>query len=294
MKKKASKIRHTKANTKKSRKVKSFRVDSARKNYNPEKELAKALTDLNKIFTQKQLAKKFKIKSWQVSKYKKYKKRKSLPPTQRGKILRFYRKLQANRHGEDLRYFYKVTGKKRRLESSIKLPTTEINELAKRIGVKKLAKKLGVKPATIRQWKLGRSKITAAKRNKVYELYKKSVKKLVGIFLLSEKFLPQGKKKRKSYSVMKYYKTFLGDEEEFRIYVEDQEYFGLEDSLISPKKKFGESKAANFLSHLAEVKRNSDRGLIMKSIEESKYFINDNFSGEKRKRLLKILKKYEG
>ena len=56
---------------------------------NLDRELATALTDLNKLFTRKELSKKFKIKDRQVSEFKHYrKKRKQLPLKKRGEIFR--------------------------------------------------------------------------------------------------------------------------------------------------------------------------------------------------------------
>src|SRR5271157_1659812 len=92
---------------------------------NPERELAKALSDLNKIFGRKKLAKQFRIKIWQVSAYKNYRKRKLFDKKKRLKIMSFYKKLQEPRHGEDFQYNYKIVSKKKRLVPNIGLQTAE-------------------------------------------------------------------------------------------------------------------------------------------------------------------------
>lgn len=261
---------------------------------NPERDLAKALYDLNKIFTSKELSRKFRIKPWQVSKYKKYRKRKPFNKKKRERILKFYDKLQRMEKGEDFRYHYRVITKKRRIVPSIKIPASRINELIERIGIKKLAREMRVKPETIKKWQKGRFiRLGLKAKEKLYRTYREYLKRLVGLFFLQEAFLPKHKRRRKAYCYIKYYKTFFGTKNEFKNYIEDKEYFRLQDSLIGERGRFNEVETGNFLNYLNKVRQTGDESLLRRSIEDCREFIAENFKGKGLRRLLKKVKKYE-
>ena len=271
--------------------------------------LAKALTDLNKLFTRKELSKKFKVKPGKISLYKRYKKGRGNIKNQ-GKILRFYRKLQSNKHNEKLKYFYRTVGKDRRIEPSRNIPAAEINDLIEKLGydrktkkvvwskgVKLTAKQLGVSAGTVRRWSKGRTgRIKKRKRERLRKVARKKLKVLYGIFFLAEDFLPKQKKRYIEYHRILYYPNHPGNKTSFRAYVGQQTIYGVEDSLIAQRGKFSKEKANGFLDYLKQIrmeyKRTNNERLIAESVESCIQFVNDNFKGRERLIMIRKIRKY--
>lgn len=275
----------------------------------PQRTLAKALTDLNKLFTRKELSRKFKVKPNKVSLYKHYKKGREKLKSQ-DKILRFYRKLQSNKHNEKLKYFYRTVGQDRRIEPSRNIPAAKISDLIEKLGydkktkkviwsrgIKRTAKQLGVSVGTVRRWSKGRTgRIKKKKREKLGRVIRKKLRALYGIFFLAEDFLPKGKRRNIEYHRMLYYRNFHGNKTSFRAFVGEQTIYGIEKSLIAERGKFSKREANDFLDYLKEIRmeyrRTNNERLIAESVESCIQFVNDNFKGGERLRMIRKIRKY--
>jgi len=261
-----------------------------RKKTTLDKDLAKALTDLNKVFSATSLGKKFKIKPWKVYYYKRYRKRKPFPKKIKGKILRFYKKLRDRKKEEDLRYHYKVV-KRKRLKPVTFIGKIKTKELIKKIGKDELAKRMGVKPKTIERWAEGRfDRVRKKTKEKLYQEYKK-IRELAGIFFLYYRFKTRWGKRRilREYCKIKYYPGFSGTKQGFLDYIREKEFYDIEEYLIAEQRKFKLLDVIKFLKNL----KNVSQAYFIESIEDCRQFIEDNFDRKQRTKLLKNLSKYE-
>lgn len=253
-----------------------------------DRKLAKALVDLTKILSQKELAKKFKIKKWQVAAYKQYKKRKPFNKKKRAAILRFYDKIKKAEKGEDLLYHYRVVAE--RIQPILALPTSMVRELIKEIGIERLAKKMKVTPETVKRWQRGKVRIKLKNKTRLFQVYKRYLylKKWIGLFFLSREF--KYNKRFRRYYYIHYERFFYGTKEQFYKHILDTEWGDIEiiDSLIGEKKIFKAKEVEIFLEHLERV----HEGYIKKSLKACREFLEDNFKGRILTRLLKILKEY--
>jgi len=266
-----------------------------RKKTTLDKDFAKALTDLNKVFSATILGKKFKIKPWKIYYYKRYRKRKPFSKTKRKKILRFYRKLIRRKEREDFRYHYKVT-KRKRIEPVRFIAELQVKELIKEIGKEELAKRMKVKPETIERWetrKIGRLK--KEHRKKLFRLYE-TIKRLAGIFFLCYQCPMKWGRRRimRTYCYIKYYPAYKGTKEGFLNLIREREWetAELEDKwryLIAPQEEFDISATIDFLRNLDKV----SEARLPESLEDCREFIEDNFKGKDRRTLLEELSKYE-
>ncbi len=276
------------------------------KKENPDRELARAFTDLTRVFSKKELEKRFKITGHQISTYKRYRKRKPFESKKRRKVLLFYRKLQASKHNEKIRFNYDTRGKKRRLFASKGIPTRKVQSLVKRkgVGIKRLAKEMGVSPDTVRRWSRGKGKLTTKQKNRLYRLSRKYYAHLNGLFFLRLRDEYQKKSwqgRQRGYSLIKYYNGhFYGSESELRGFViEDNQTSTLIDELIVPRGKptggrIGpkERRASSFFNHLSEVKAAGDYALLQRSLINSREFVHANFKGSAAGRLLRKIRRY--
>jgi len=256
---------------------------------NPERDLAKALTDLNKIFTTKELAKKFGIKTWQVSRYKKYRKRKPFDKRKREQILKFYKDIIERKKGLDYKYGYRII--RGRVQPILDYDIIKVKELVDEIGVEKLAKKIGVSPYTIRRWMTGGLlRFTNEARKKIDRLHQKTFLKLAGIFFLSQGFEIAGGEELAHYKYIHYQENFKGSQDEFLNYIHSSErgFPDIIDFLIAQKGKFGKEKAKQFLRHLGRVSSAHKE----KSYQNCRLFVKHNFKGTTQSQLLKLIRKY--
>lgn len=275
------------ASRKKKKRVGRKPVPQVRKKVNPERELAKALKDLGKIFPKKTLGRQFKIKPWQVSLYAKYKKRKPLPKKKQKAIMAFYKKLQRTKHHEDLRYAYSVS-RAGRITPVKWIPAAEVLDLIRKQGVKKTAKTLNVSQDTVLRWKSGRfTRIKAKNREKLFKARQRSVHAgLDGIFFLQrDRFQSGDNYFYASYSFIEFQSNLLMTRDEFLVYMQNKNYFRIKDSAIKTRYKFTEAEATRFIDHLATVKSHGDPALFQDSVYAINSFIDREFSGKVRERL---------
>ena len=201
------------------------------------RELAKALTDLSKIFTQKDLAKRFKLKPAQIRYYKRYRKVKPLAKRKRTPIISFYQKLLAKEKGEDRRYHYRVVRKRIKLAPVLfqrktleLLKSPEIKKLAKKEKVSPetiLAKKLKVSRQIIKKWaKRDVRRLKKESRQKLFRAYQKIARRLVGLFSIQREFETKWGRRMvyRSYREIVYHSYFLGSEESFKAHIYEIEY----------------------------------------------------------------------
>jgi len=252
-----------------------------------DKELVRAFTDLNRIFPQEEIAKKFKIKKWRISAYKKPKKRKPFDKRKRKEIIKFYKAILTQK---PLYYQYDYRVVKGRVKPIVDYTMAKTKDVKTRIEIKKLAKIMGVKPETIRRWQQGRIvRMRHKTREKLWKVHKKYLKKLDGLFFVCKRtFKKLAKKEFKLYCYIFYYKNSYGTKEEFyeaiRIAVVE-----LRDSLIAERGKFKEEDVISFLANLKDVSKAYKRS----SIEMWREFLKRNFKGVSLTRLLAMLKRYD-
>ena len=275
------------ASKKKKKQAIRSRRPQVKKKENPEKKLAKALTDLTKIFPRKKLARQFRITPRQVSTYKNFRKRKPLSAKKRNAILRFYKKLQAANHYEDLRYSYRVSGPGRRLAPVKWIPTAEVNDLIRKKGVKGTAKLLHVNQDTVLRWKSGKfQRIEPKNRERLYRARRKSIRaSFDGIFLLLREWRREGERRLYSYPYILFYDRLKMTRDEALVYVQNDNRYRIKDSVIERRFEFSESSVARFTDHLTEIKRHGNPELTAQSTDSLRRFIDTEFKGRPRERL---------
>jgi hypothetical protein len=261
-----------------------------------DRQLAKALRDLNQFFTAKEISKKFKIKPWQVYSYKKYRKRKPLPKAKRDKIIEFWEYLKKASKREDLLYQYRVV--KGRLKPSPSVSFEITKKTIDKVGIEKLAKRLKVRPETVKRW-AERGTLYSKKeiKKKLFKEFQKYYRRWVGLFFICEYFRERGKKEPKGYCRIVYARHFNGSKEDLIDYVIANKTFGevnrnqlKKDSLIADIGKFKEKQVENFFrKYLPRVSPTK----LTSSLNECYDFLKENFKGEALDRLTAILKEYE-
>ena len=290
-----------------------------------DKALARALVELNKIFTLKELEKKFTVKASLLSKYKRKKILKPLKKDKAKEIKKYYQKLIRRENLEDLEYSYDVRNYK--IKPVLRIAITRIKELeeviiktmtmrgfARRIGVpiktirkwsenkikkameryaeKKVAEKLGVSYRTIRRWKKNKVKRIQPKYiRRLHEIHTKTIKPMTGIFL----FTSFNKRAEKDYDYFVYESDFWGTEKTFIETItrrESERGARLKDYIIKKKGyKFSIDEAEEYIQYLKKTKY-----ISKKHYENNKRtittFIHDNFKGAELKTLMKKLRKH--
>jgi transcriptional regulator with XRE-family HTH domain len=253
------------------------------------RKLGKIFVDLNKLFTIKELSQKFKIPEWKIYRLKKFRKVKLPPRKTIEKVYRFYNQLQKRKRKEDLLHHYTI--ERKRIKPAKRLGIRQIKKLIEKYGIEGTAKKLKVSPLTIKRWEKGIPKrIKTEYREKIFELYREITKKLVGIFLIAVRFPQKRGRFSAPYRYITYEHYFNGTEEEFYFYISTKAYgeIMIEDSLIEEVKKFTFKEAKDFLKNLKKV----DAPFFSRSFKACQEFIEENFTGKTKTRLLKELEKY--
>jgi len=167
-------------------------------------------------------------------------------------------------------------------------------ELIKAIGKDKLAKRMKVKPETIEKWARGDFiRLREKTRKKLYRVYK-TIQKLTGIFFLCRELTAKWGRRRviRSYYFIHYEPIFYGTNEGFLDKIYEVEWKILEikkeDYLKGKRRSFTLSETLRFLKKLERV----SEAYFPESLEACREFVNDNFKGKERNKLLKKLKKY--
>lgn len=261
-----------------------------------DRKLAKALTDLNKIFSQEDLAKKFKLKKHQIRYYKQYRKRKPLSPKKREAIIRFWQKLKKQKKKETQQYHYRVV--RGRIQPHYAPAYRQIDALIKKYRTpERLAKELKVSVQTAKRWiKKDFKRLKKENREKVYRLYKEITKRWAGLFFIGR--ISTRRRKERIYTYIKYFRNYYGAEDDFLMAVYDIEVgeewrakleIRIIDQLIAEERKFKVGDAKRFFEHLKEV----SEGKFRESLENCKAFVKEQFTGKTRDNLLKELRRYE-
>jgi len=249
-----------------------------------DRKLAKALIDLNKIFPQEEIVKRFTIKKWRISAYKRYKKRKPFDKRKRRAILKFYDDI-LDKKPLQRQYDYRVV--KKRVRPIVDHIVIKTRDLKTRIGIKKLAREMKVKPETITKWEKGKQIPSFKKRQKLWQITQKYLKRLVGIFFVSKSKPKEPPKKGfEEYSIIFYQKIFYGTKKEFHNFIRIG-VVEMHDSLIGERGTFKKKEATNFLENLEEL----DKAYLRSSAEACRDFLKHNFKGAILTKLLRLLRK---
>ncbi len=268
-----------------------------------DRDIARAVTDLNKILSQEEISKKFNIPKWKITPYKYKKKRKLRPLNEktRKKILKFYNEVLASKDRANYRYSFRADRRKirigigryksiKRIKPTISPTVFKVQNLIELVGIKELAKKMGVKPATVIRWKRGNFKRLRVKtlRN-LHKLIQKLTKKISGIFIISKEI--RVKDKIVKYKFILYEEGFHGSEERFLewVHYRDVNIADVPDCLIARKGRFPEEKATAFLEeNLPKISKN----YLASSIENCRAFVRGNFKGKTLNKLRGIIRKH--
>jgi hypothetical protein len=248
------------------------------------RKLGKIFVDLNKLFTIKEISQKFKIPEWKIQRLKKYRKVKLPEPKKISKVYRFYNQLLKRKRKEDLLHHYTV--EKGRIKPIKRLGRKQLQKLIKEYDIEGTTEKLGVSTLTIKRWEKELPKrMKLEYRERLFKEFKEITEAKAGIF-----FLQKLRGEKPLYAFIIYTHYFNGTEEEFEFYISTKVWgpIMILDSLIASPKHFDFEEAKEFLKHLEEV----DRAHFRSSRKACKEFIEENFTGRKKQKLLAELKKY--
>lgn len=279
---------------------------SIRKDIKKQRQLARALTDLNRILTQKDIAKRFRITRGQVSRWKKYKKQTLPSKKKQDQIISFYWKLLATKKNEDIKYKYVV--QRRRIVPIMGISQRQIRDIIQKYGtdkktkkfsesqgIKKAAKKFGVSTSTIRRWVRGKfPKKKSRQRKKLNELHKKAYRIAYdGIFLLSSNDFH----KKNSLRTVEYYKiefvsNVVGPKAELMNYARGGNMFAVHDSIVARPRKFKEKDASQFIENLKKKRKLSVK--FNESVNQMIEFVEREFRGKSKQKLMRKIRRIAG
>lgn len=247
------------------------------------RELAAAISDLNKIFTQSEIAERFNLKKWKVGKYKKYKKnRKPLPARKHRQIVEFYRKI-LNKREYHYKYDFRVS--RGRIKPTREFVMARVRNLRQRVPRKKLAEKLGVFPSTITRWQEGQFKrIKTESRKRLSRVEKRFFKKSDGLFFVQQR---GAKKPFKEYSYIQYRQNFYGTPGEFYDLVRT-EVSDVHDHVMGQRGKIKGEEVEEFLKNIKDVS-GTRKDVSMNNVRA---FLKNNFSGKELEKYIKVSKKH--